>query len=272
MSSGQPQWVSPGPGSYIDQSKEMHKTAASSNVFVNKVNRFDNQDMMADTPGPGTYTAPQKWIKQGSGAKPGGPDSHNSNVVWFRNPSAPSIPTHGQSFGYEQGNDGRLVRQLAPPGGFTGAADDSVGPGDYNSAETALSDKGTTWSNSRTRRNFVQKSKTPGPGHYSKPITIETNDIDGVKEVGTSNFVSKVSRGLVETKKGNIKNATPGPGAYTTKSSFQAKEVPENLQFFGSTSRRSFEVEPSQVRHTWQPLPFLRQPPAATVPASVLII
>jgi hypothetical protein len=118
----------------------------------------------------------------------------------------------------------------------------------------------------------VQKSKTPGPGHYSKPITIETNDIDGVKEVGTSNFASKVSRGLVETKKGNIKNATPGPGAYTTKSSFQAKEVPENLQFFGSTSRRSFEVEPSQVRHTWQPLPFLRQPPAATVPASVLII
>jgi hypothetical protein len=264
MTSGQPQWVTPGPGSYIEQSRETRKAAASSNVFVNKVKRFDKQDMMADTPGPGTYTAPEKWIKEGSGAKPGGPDSQNSNVVWFRNPSAPSIPTHGQSFGYEQGNDGRLIRQLAPPGGYTGSASDSVGPGDYNSAQTALSDKGTTWSNSRTRRDFVQESKTPGPGHYSKPITGEStdNDIDleGVKQVGTSNFASKVSRGLGQTNKKAIKNATPGPGAYATKSSFQAQEVPENLQFFGSTSRRSFEVEPSQVRHASQPSP-LRHPP-----------
>lgn len=231
LSAGQPQWVTPGPGSYIEQSRDQRKAAASSNVFVNKVERFSEKT--EETPGPGAYTAPERWIKQGSGARPTAADEGNSNVVWFRNPSAPSIPTHGQSFGYEQGNDGRLVRQLAPPGGYTGGASDSVGPGDYNPPAKGLGDKGTTWHKSRVKREFVKESNTPGPGHYSKPITglqgESMGDIDEMKEMGTSQFVSKVSRGLGGTKKKD-KNATPGPGAYVAKSSFQVREVPENLQ------------------------------------------
>ena len=50
-------------------------------------------------------------------------------MYYISYPSALSTPTHGQCLGYEQGNDGRLVRQLAPPGGYTGGASDSVGPG-----------------------------------------------------------------------------------------------------------------------------------------------
>jgi hypothetical protein len=37
LSAGQPDWVTPGPGSYIEQSSQRQRSGASSNNFVNKV-------------------------------------------------------------------------------------------------------------------------------------------------------------------------------------------------------------------------------------------
>ena len=47
-------------------------------------------------------------------------------------PSAPSIPTKFQSFGYEE-SDGGLLRPQEPlKPGFSGIKEDRVGPGDYD--------------------------------------------------------------------------------------------------------------------------------------------
>ena len=252
LTAGQSDYVTPGPGSYIEQSRPNQSAAASSNTFVNRVQRFGPSAIEKEAvPGPGSYNRDVNWIKEGSGQRTNtGPGpAAESIVVWFRNPSAPSIPTHGQSFGYEQGGDGRLVRQSAPPGGFTGAPNDSAGPGDYENPVSALSSRTTSWAMSNVDRQFVKETKTPGPGHYAKPInTMGDTSLDDEDEApqGLSSFTSKVSRGLADGNKTKKKNLTPGPGAYNPPSMFNSQQVPENLQFFGSTSRRGFEIEPSQ--------------------------
>lgn len=249
MSSGQPDWVTPGPGSYIEQSKQRGKSTASCNAFVNKVERFGPTLIEKEnTPGPGMYRQEEQWIKNGSGARaqPQSGPAGDSSVVWFRNPSAPSVPTKAQSYGYEQGGDGRLVRQEQPSGGYSGYANDAAGPGDYNNHITALTNRTTSWSKSNSARAWVKESKTPGPGHYARPTGAADPAIEEEPQPGLSSFASKTTRGLQKGSKLKKKDLTPGPGAYAAPSMFDKTAVPENLQFFGSTSRRGFEVEPSQ--------------------------
>lgn len=56
----------------------------------------------------------------------------NSKVKWTRLPTAPSIPTQSQSFGYEQGPYGKLVRHEPATVGHTGKGSDTLGPGEYD--------------------------------------------------------------------------------------------------------------------------------------------
>jgi len=235
LTAGQPEHVTPGPGSYIEQSKPNASAQASSNTFVNRVKRFGPSAIEKEAvPGPGSYNRDVEWVKNGSGSRVGGQGgpATESSVVWFRNPSAPSIPTHAQSFGYEQGGDGRLVRQGAPPGGFSGAPNDAAGPGDYENTVSALTERTTSWAKSNVPRQFVKETKTPGPGHYAKPIdTMGEQPLEEEEPpVGLSSFTSKVSRGLADGQKTKKKNQSPGPGAYNPPSMFNSQQVPENLQ------------------------------------------
>ncbi len=49
-----------------------------------------------------------------------------------KSPQVPSIPTKFQSFGYEEDEDGLLIRQAPLKPGYLGTRDDSAGPGDYD--------------------------------------------------------------------------------------------------------------------------------------------
>jgi hypothetical protein len=44
----------------------------------------------------------------------------------YRAPTAPSIPTHAQSYGYEETRSGELIRQKPPHEGFSGSGADTV--------------------------------------------------------------------------------------------------------------------------------------------------
>ena len=44
----------------------------------------------------------------------------------------PSIPSHTNTFGYDENEYGQLVKQSTSSVGFTGIKQDMVGPGDYN--------------------------------------------------------------------------------------------------------------------------------------------
>ena len=47
----------------------------------------------------------------------------------YRAPPIPSIPTHAQSYGYEETRSGELVLQKPPHEGFSGCTNNSVLPG-----------------------------------------------------------------------------------------------------------------------------------------------
>jgi hypothetical protein len=57
----------------------------------------------------------------------------------------------------------------------------------------------------------------------------------------TSNFASRVP--LQSSKPVNEETAVPGPGTYVHLTQFRTKSVPENHQFFGCSSRRTYEVD-----------------------------
>ena len=48
----------------------------------------------------------------------------------------PSIPSHLSVFGYEENQNGQLIKQKSNQVGFTGIKHDKVGPGDYEIANS----------------------------------------------------------------------------------------------------------------------------------------
>lgn len=56
----------------------------------------------------------------------------------------PSIPSHLSVFGYEENQAGQLIKQKSNQVGFTGVANDKVGPGDYEVATKNVTGKTIT--------------------------------------------------------------------------------------------------------------------------------
>ena len=183
----------------------------------------------------------------------------------------PSIPSHDNVFGYEEGNNGELLKQPNSLKVHTGTKSDTVGPGEYEVVKPiGATKKGPQWHVPKTTKKPVPttsevQKEIPGPGHYNA----EKVDIFPIyKYKPSSVFVSKVAR---ETHKG-LRSSThmsgfglppkphtaasqqdddyydeddedqpPGPGSYYNphqSTTFKVKSVPERLQFFGSTVER----------------------------------
>ena len=151
-------------------------------AFANRVARFPRKkESFAENPGPGTYPEgnypKSKWMKRtfhrSEMEGPSVSDAGTAPRVHFaRLPSAPSVPSRHQSFGYEEGGTGELVMQKPPEGGHAGFGKDKVGPTDYNPKYTQLHNhKHTTWGRSRSRRTELtvgEALETPGPGRYER--------------------------------------------------------------------------------------------------------
>jgi len=177
-------------------------------------------------------------------------------VSYLRTASAPSIPARDQSYGYEEGPQGRLVMQRPQDPVLTGVGRDTVGPGAYDlAAAQPAKPKAVVWGASRTRRGLQVKSDTPGPGAYNlakdtKPVagggivvSINGVDVQFGGASGTSAFASRVP--LNAHKSVQEWERTPGPGAYNSLGrGLGAHPLPRELQFFGSSARRGSEMDP----------------------------
>jgi len=145
--------------------------------------------------------------------------------------SAPSIPAREQSYGYDRGKNGKLVRNNQPSEYITGRSNDCVGPNHYR-VEDEFTKKRVIGGHIPVtpRAGLCKVTGTPGPGHYlekrmSKP-----------KRPGAA-FVSKVAR-ISDKPEADV---MPGPGEYDV-----AKSASRNTdmlpspahQFFGSTVER----------------------------------
>ena len=102
----------PGPGTYDVTGKRYwggprFNTASSDVGFLSKAARASAVETEALLkPGPGQYTLPSEFDVRRSmrgrsapGGR-GGSSSPQKNVLWFRAPTAPSIPKQDEAFGY----------------------------------------------------------------------------------------------------------------------------------------------------------------------------
>mmetsp|Transcript_68346 Transcript_68346/g.142457 ORF Transcript_68346/g.142457 Transcript_68346/m.142457 type:complete len:591 (+) Transcript_68346:227-1999(+) len=262
-------FVTPGPGSYDVTGRKYFGgprflSAPSEAGFLSKAARLESiPSEVAAKPGPGAYQIQSTFdvnTKQGhagTSAAVGrtGVGRDDRHVVWFRAPTAPSIPKQDQAFGYEEGPAGQLVKQAAPVQRYKGDKRDMVGPGAYevNVGSTRPNPRGFDFGRSKSSRTEFARGRlggedgAPGPGTYEAPTGGEVVEAPAPsRKRPTANFASRVLRPHQISPKQAVesKKPVPGPGAYSIPDSFQKvnKALPDALQCFGSTSKRVLQL------------------------------
>lgn len=254
----------PGPGTYDVTGKRYwggprFNTASSDVGFLSKAARASAVETEALLkPGPGQYTLPSEFDVRRSmrgrsapGGR-GGSSSPQKNVLWFRAPTAPSIPKQDEAFGYEEGPNGQLVKQQAPFKRYAGVGADAIGPGNYDPSIKGVlpNPKGVPWGRSKTVRvSFGAPGpggdSTPGPGTYdvASAVSAAAQAPSQRRTAPSAAFNSRVLRPHQHEVKEELAapKLHPGPGAYNIPDSFSKARasVPEALQCFGSTSKRA---------------------------------
>ncbi|KAI7813410.1 sperm-tail PG-rich repeat-containing protein 2 [Triplophysa rosa] len=215
--------ICPGPGQYNSDIIRSH--IVGGNSLQNRSKRFE--DVVSDVPGPGAYDVspagkrmnhPEKSPRQGL----------SKGVKLLPSPDAPSIPSPGQAFGYEEDPRGVLHR-FNPP-----IKDQTLGPAFYSPAPEELFSsqkyKGVNFSQMMGRRDQVKDADGPGPGQY-EPQEDHTALYENVnlrrEQRGRPELILPRYHELIaqqEEKKG-----VPGPGQYHIQSQFERASNPHGV-------------------------------------------
>ncbi|XP_072038825.1 sperm-tail PG-rich repeat-containing protein 2-like [Amphiura filiformis] len=217
--------AAPGPGHY-DPSPHPQSRISGGASLANRSNRFT--DPPSKTPGPGTYSLSKQsdWIKKtGQVELQQAGTLVTSRVRYSRKPQAPSIPTPGQAYGYEEHEDGTLKKQDAPN------RDSSIGPAFYNvnqaNTKTTTKYKGVHFGNLTSHRMDFAGQNGPGPGEYNPfnkdELRVENLNASSPTKDGTRSFNSKLPRYHEVVVKDEEKKAVPGPGKYELRSQFDRR-------------------------------------------------
>ncbi|RLN93762.1 hypothetical protein BBJ28_00013746 [Nothophytophthora sp. Chile5] len=280
-----PTMVTPGPGAYSSANQTPWESptkskASSTASFQSKSQRLGELKLRKgfSTPGPGAYAKQDPFaLKQKTNLRNSLLKTPPSNKIrWTRLPTAPSIPTVSQSFGYEQGPYGKLVRHEPAKVGHTGRGDDTLGPGEYEPMKGLKSvnkSRTTDFSKGKVARFIEQeirsKADVPGPGEYSA-----SGDVSVSKDAARISAVFKSSITREQGTQPNAAKNVPGPGAYHSNQahSFAAEPKPEHLQFFGSTVTRFKSAQRSKTERFESPIgkdQCLAAPGSYEVPSAV---
>lgn len=245
-----PTMITPGPGAYAINSQTSWGSPSTRKpvtvAFQSKSQRLDYSKLRTgfSTPGPGSYSKQDFFDHQATASENAvvRTSSSNHKIRWARLPTAPSIPTVAQSFGYEQGGHGRLVRYRPVKVGYTGRGNDTLGPGEYEPMKGLKSiskTRAADFSKGKIMR-FIEnevraKAGVPGPGEYKN-----IKDGTALKDPARVSAVFKSALTREQVAPITTTKSVPGPGAYDSNQSsgFLLETKPEHLQFFGSTSTR----------------------------------
>ncbi|KAL2091742.1 hypothetical protein ACEWY4_011540 [Coilia grayii] len=212
--------TTPGPGQYNALLKS-HVVGGQS--LKSRSERFKEKDSFV--PGPGAYdlsvtTTKPKVTSRKESTKAVVP----YRVKFVQQPGIPSIPSPGQSYGYEENSQGMLCKQSAPE------KDDTLGPAFYNPVQVEKSSsqkyKGIHFGNRTGKRKDQKVIEGPGPGHYDPDAHNAPcyENLNLRKERSRAELVIPRYHEIVtlqEEKKG-----VPGPGQYYIKSQFEKTSSP----------------------------------------------
>ncbi|XP_043401446.1 sperm-tail PG-rich repeat-containing protein 2 isoform X7 [Chelonia mydas] len=214
----------PGPGHY-DIAKVQNNIKGGESL-QNKEKRF--KEIRTETPGPGSYNQPPAVELEINNRKEREPKEHSQqrtagSIKVYRKVDGPSIPSPGQAFGYEEAEDGTLIKQYPPQ------RDVTLGPAYYrpviNGTYSAMKYKGVHFGNLTGKRSEFKAQAGPGPGEYDitqeSALHYENVNIKKEDKKKYEPYVPRYHEVIVlqEEKKG-----VPGPGQYEIKSQFQKVE------------------------------------------------
>ena len=173
------------------------------------------------TPGPGAYLRMNRDIKRKSVPPPPPPA-----VSWERVPTAPSIPGHHQSFGYEESPMGELVQQVRVDEGYDGTKMSMPGPSDYRPSMRGVKPNRGHVDLARTSGHdtFDRKQEAPVPfnpydhPHGTHPVRDFVEETPGTRDGKprkSAAFASGVGRSSIDGDLGQgLLKPSPGPGSY----------------------------------------------------------
>lgn len=229
--------AAPGPGHYDPGLPQQNIQGGK--TLANKGRRFSEKTR--ETPGPGAYSLSKEsdWVKEGRAAnsapvgspssKPKGNLLMQSRIKYHRKPIAPSIPTPGQAYGFEENDDGTLRKQ-APP-----QRDATLGPAFYKASfdETAAAKmyKGIHFGRQTAKRTDFSGREGPGPGEYEPyeppEATMEHTHIQGSEKTRPAAKLPRYHELVVQEEE---KKAVPGPGKYEIRGQFDSQQTKVNTE------------------------------------------
>lgn len=235
--------AAPGPG-YYTTSFSFDKPKGGETVST-KAARFVTPKPKA--PDPGAYNIPSEWGDKQAHTQVAAQLKSNGKmpklrVSYYRQHTAPSIPSAGQNYGYDESN-GDSLHPLDTP-----QKDATLGPAYYNVShgETMATKKykGIHFGALKSQRAPFQGKEGPAPGEYDVSASIELSH-----SAHTVKRQSKLPRYHEIITKDEEKKGVPGPGQYDIRSQFargvsEEEEMEEALAVpFGSTQQRFSSVK-----------------------------
>uniref|UniRef100_A0A3B1J6D7 Sperm-tail PG-rich repeat containing 2 n=1 Tax=Astyanax mexicanus TaxID=7994 RepID=A0A3B1J6D7_ASTMX len=198
--------ASPGPGQY--NIGGIRVSGAGGVSLQNRSKRFE--ETQSDGPGPAAYNIPHT------------PAHTHTPLLSYSD--APSIPSPGQAFGFEENEHGALCRNKPPD------IDHSLGPAYYSPAKVCVKQKykGVPFSWMTEKRAELKLVEGPGPGQDHRVQYENVNlrrDVRSRAELQVPRYHQLLP--LQEEKKG-----VPGPGQYDVKGQFEKHTDPAGATRF----------------------------------------